>query len=256
MIECFSLDRSKNNLPQNTGWYFFDLVAEYARQGLPNSSWVTCTLNQDWKICPTYPQNLIVPALASSSTVMGCSKFRSKGRLPILTYYHDKTGAALVRCAQPLSGLKGRSTHFTTNSLSYTVITGRSSEDEQYISSIVASNPCSNFLYIVDTRPKINAMANRAGGKGYESEAFYTNTKFVFKGIENIHVMRESLGKLIDACQLKSDTVDNFLHGLDQSNWLKHLKAVLDASLFMSESLVSGVSVVVHCSGRYFGTIF
>ena len=54
-------------------------------------------------------------------------------------------------------------------------------------------NPCSNFLYIVDTRPKINAMANRAGGKGYESEAFYPNTKFVFKGIENIHIMRESL---------------------------------------------------------------
>ena len=154
------LDRSKNNLPQNTGWYFFDLVAEYARQGLPNSSWVTCNLNQEWKICQTYPQTLMVPASASSSSVLGSSKFRSKGRLPILTFYHDKTGAALVRCAQPLSGLKGRS-----------------SEDEQYISSIVATNPCSNFLYIVDTRPKINAMANRAGGKGYESEAFYANTK-------------------------------------------------------------------------------
>ena len=173
----------------------------------------------------------MVPASASSSSVLGSSKFRSKGRLPILTFYHDKTGAALVRCAQPLSGLKGRS-----------------SEDEQYISSIIASNPCSNFLYIVDTRPKINAMANRAGGKGYESEAFYANTKFVFKGIENIHVMRESQGKLIDACHLKSDTVDNFLAGLDQSNWLKHVKAVLDASLFMSEAVVSGVSVVVHCS--------
>ena len=29
--------------------------------------------------------------------------------------------------------------------------------------------------------------------QGYESEAFYPNTKFVFKGIENIHIMRESL---------------------------------------------------------------
>ena len=61
------------------------------------------------------------------------------------------------------------------------VWSGRSSEDEAYISSIVTSNPGSSFLYIVDTRPKINAMANRAGGKGYESEAFYSNTKFVFK---------------------------------------------------------------------------
>ena len=33
----------------------------------------------------------------------------------------------------------------------------------------------------MDTRPKINAMYNRAAGKGYEAEAFYANTKFVFK---------------------------------------------------------------------------
>ena len=43
------------------------------------------------------------------------------------------------------------------------------------------SNPASSHLYIVDTRPKINAMYNRAAGKGYEAEAFYPNTKFVFK---------------------------------------------------------------------------
>ena len=54
-------------------------------------------------------------------------------------------------------------------------------------------------------------MANRAGGKGYESEAFYPNTKFVFKGIENIHVMRESLAKLVETCEQKTDTMETFL---------------------------------------------
>ena len=34
---------------------------------------------------------------------------RSKGRLPVLTYYHAQTSAALLRCAQPLSGIKGGS---------------------------------------------------------------------------------------------------------------------------------------------------
>ena len=99
--------RSKSSLPQQTGWNFFDLVAEFARQGVPNSSWVTCGLNQDWRICPTYPDTLMVPASASTSSVFGSAKFRSKGRLPALTFYHDKTGAALVRCSQPMSGLKG-----------------------------------------------------------------------------------------------------------------------------------------------------
>lgn len=41
-------------------------------------------------------------------------------------------------------------------------------------------------------------MANRAAGKGYENENFYDNIKFKFFGIENIHVMRASLSKLIE----------------------------------------------------------
>lgn len=46
---------------------------------------------------------------------------------------------------------------------------------------------------------QINAMANRAAGKGYENEAFYENIKFHFLGIENIHVMRTSLQKLVES---------------------------------------------------------
>lgn len=42
-------------------------------------------------------------------------------------------------------------------------------------------------------------MANRASGKGYENESFYQNIKFYFFGIENIHVMRNSLSKLVES---------------------------------------------------------
>ncbi len=41
-------------------------------------------------------------------------------------------------------------------------------------------------------------MANRAQGKGYEDENNYSNVKFYFFGIENIHTMRASLQKLLD----------------------------------------------------------
>ncbi len=44
---------------------------------------------------------------------------------------------------------------------------------------------------------QINAMANRAAGKGYENTEFYENVEFQFIGIENIHVMRQSLQKLV-----------------------------------------------------------
>ena len=41
-------------------------------------------------------------------------------------------------------------------------------------------------------------MANRAAGKGYENEDNYSNIKFQFVGIENIHVMRNSLQKMLE----------------------------------------------------------
>jgi len=41
-------------------------------------------------------------------------------------------------------------------------------------------------------------MVMKAQGKGYENEIFYENIKFNFFGIENIHVMRGSLQKLMD----------------------------------------------------------
>lgn len=45
---------------------------------------------------------------------------------------------------------------------------------------------------------QLNAMANRAAGKGYENEDNYCNIKFQFIGIENIHVMRNSQQNLIE----------------------------------------------------------
>lgn len=67
------------------------------------------------------------------------------------------------------------------------------------LEAIRKTNPNAGYMYVVDTRPRINAMANRAAGKGYENEAFYENTKFYFLGIENIHVMRTSLQKMIES---------------------------------------------------------
>lgn len=45
---------------------------------------------------------------------------------------------------------------------------------------------------------QLNAIANRAAGKGYENEDNYSNIKFQFIGIENIHVMRNSQQKMLE----------------------------------------------------------
>ncbi|XP_064482258.1 myotubularin-related protein 6-like isoform X1 [Ornithodoros turicata] len=229
-LYCFHYTASNEDLSRSSGWNKFDLQAEYLRMGVPNKYWAATNINHDYEICDTYPRYLYVPSTATTSILVGSGQFRSKGRLPVLSYFH-KNRAAICRCSQPLSGFSARCV-----------------EDEQLLNCVLRANPASKFMYVVDTRPRINAMANKAAGKGYENENFYENIKFQFFGIENIHVMRNSLQKLIDTCELKEPTMSGFLNGLESCGWLKHVRAIIETSHFIARAVEDGVSVVVHCS--------
>ena len=247
-LYCFSYN-PKGELTQSTGWYFHDLQAEFQRQGVPNENWVTCSLNVDYRLCPTYPKYIYVPANATVETIDGSAKFRSKGRLPVLTYLHSN-GAAIIRCAQPLVGMAGLRSH----------------HDEHYVECLRRATPAGVLtrgarggetsapnIHIIDTRPAMNAMANKAGGKGYESDKYYENINFSFKGIENIHKMRSSLKEVVSTVSAVpasggGASIELFMTGLANSGWLKHVKAVLDVSISITDCILSNRSVIVHCS--------
>ncbi|XP_066999702.1 myotubularin-related protein 8 isoform X3 [Anabrus simplex] len=229
-LYCFHYTSSTEDIPKPAGWNFFDLQSEFQRMRVPNDQWSLTLLNKDYELCDTYPRYLYVPSSASTTTLVGSSRFRSKGRLPVLAYLH-RNKAVICRCSQPLSGFSARCL-----------------EDEQLLNCILRTNPNSSYMYVVDTRPRINAMANRAAGKGYENANFYDNIKFHFLGIDNIHVMRSSLAKLIETCELKAPSMSSFLNGIESSGWLRHIRSILETSWFIAQALEKGVSVVVHCS--------
>uniref|UniRef100_A0AAQ5XSI9 Myotubularin phosphatase domain-containing protein n=1 Tax=Amphiprion ocellaris TaxID=80972 RepID=A0AAQ5XSI9_AMPOC len=231
-LYCLSFNPSVNKEEREASWSFIDLMADYKRMGVPNNLWVSTTVNNEYRVCDTYPSELFVPKSASTGVIVGSSRFRSRGRFPALSYFHQDTLAAVCRCSQPLSGFSGRC-----------------QEDELMLQAVMKSNPGSDYIYVVDTRPKLNAMANRAAGKGYENEDHYTNIKLQFIGIENIHVMRSSQQKIIDVGEMRAPSMSDFLWGLENSGWLKHIKAVLDAGVFIARAVADeGVSVLVHCS--------
>ncbi|CAG9782482.1 unnamed protein product [Diatraea saccharalis] len=180
-LYCFHYKQTPDDLPKSAGWNFFDIQTEFQRMNVPNDQWVLCTANKDYELCDTYPSEIYVPAKATTAILLGSASFRSRGRLPALAYLHHNK-AAIARCSQPLSGFSARCM-----------------EDEQMLDLIRRANPNCGYMYVVDTRPRINAMVNRAAGKGYENEAFYENIKFQFSGIGNIHVMRKSLQKLVES---------------------------------------------------------
>ncbi|XP_043748028.1 myotubularin-related protein 6 isoform X1 [Cervus elaphus] len=231
-LYAFSYNPKQNDAERLQGWELIDLTEEYQRMGVPNTNWQLSDANRDYKICETYPRELYVPRIASKPIIVGSSKFRSKGRFPVLSYYHQSKEAAICRCSQPLSGFSARCL-----------------EDEHLLQAISKANPANCYMYVMDTRPRLNAMANRAAGKGYENEDNYSNIRFQFVGIENIHVMRSSLQKLLEVNGTKGLSVNDFYSGLESSGWLRHIKAVMDAAIFLAKAIAAeSASVLVHCS--------
>lgn len=137
-LYCFQYTSSSEELVKSAGWEFFKLENEYKRMKVPNNEWQSTSMNKDYALCDTYPNLLFVPNAADKTVLLGSSRFRSKGRLPALTYLHPNK-ASISRCSQPLSGFSARCM-----------------EDEQMLQEIRKTNPNSSILYVVDTRPRVS----------------------------------------------------------------------------------------------------
>uniref|UniRef100_A0AC11EFP4 Uncharacterized protein n=1 Tax=Ovis aries TaxID=9940 RepID=A0AC11EFP4_SHEEP len=221
----------KEVFPEN-GWKLYDSLSEYRRQGIPNESWRITKINERYELCDTYPALLVVPANIPDEELKRVASFRSRGRIPVLSWIHPESQATITRCSQPMVGVSGK----------------RSKEDEKYLQAIMDSNAQSHKIFIFDARPSVNAVANKAKGGGYESEDAYQNAELVFLDIHNIHVMRESLRKLKEIVYPNIEET-HWLSNLESTHWLEHIKLILAGALRIADRVESGkTSVVVHCS--------
>jgi Myotubularin-like phosphatase domain len=132
----------------------------------------------------------------------------------------------------------------------------RSIQDEKLLTAIfttthpegVISTTPSNL--IVDSRPLVNATAQIALGAGSEIMENYKLAKKIYVPIENIHVMRDSLAKVVEA--LRDGDASPFppqRELLAKSGWLKHLSIILDGTAEIVQTVhVRHSHVVLHCS--------
>lgn len=130
----------------------FHIMIESGSFTLSNDLWRISGVNSSYTMCQNYPFALVVPKSISDDEVLQACKFRAKCRLPVISWCHPVTGAALARSSQPLVSLMRNM---------------RSNVDEKLVAAL-----CSNLdgsrrkLYIADTRPRKNALANGAMGVG------------------------------------------------------------------------------------------
>ena len=243
---------------------------------------------------PTYPALIPVPANISDNTINYAGRYRSRARIPALTYLHPVNNCTITRSSQPLVGVRQN----------------RSIQDEKLLAAIFSASrserPLANFAHshleretsdsihestgsfqtdpglsnaeeleddmlaasrgdpeeqrlvygaqqqnlIVDARPTVNAFAMQAVGLGSENMDNYKFATKAYLGIDNIHVMRDSLNKVVDA--LKETDVTPLGPNRDllaRSGWLKHIGGILDgAGLIARQVGLTHSHVLIHCS--------
>ncbi|XP_006660379.1 phosphatidylinositol-3-phosphatase myotubularin-1-like [Oryza brachyantha] len=232
---------------------------------LRNEWWRVTKVNSNYSLCSTYPSALIVPRSISDEDLFQASSFRSGRRLPVISWCDPGSGAVLARSSQPLVGL---------------MMNFRNNTDEKLVSSlctqIIDATGSLRKLYIVDARPRANALANGAKGGGSESSSNYPRSEVLFLGIQNIHAMRDSLYRLRDYVDAHGSISSNGISSAvplvgDRRNrgstwgggnlnsmtqfsstlgeWLNHIQSILvGASWIAAQIAQESASVLVHCS--------
>lgn len=215
---------------------------------------------------------MVVPTRISDNTLQYAAKYRSKARIPVLTYLHRTNfvspnlpfsilvylttaiQGSITRSSQPMVGL--------TNN--------RSIQDEKLIEAVfqthhspetrvpanVFGSTCTNL--IIDARPTANAVANTAKGAGTENMDYYKDARKAYLGIDHIHTMRESLNKVVEAIRetrfpddsaLGDSTTTVDREALRRSGWLKHLGAVVEGTVLIVKNVhINSSHVLIHCS--------
>ncbi|XP_039345371.1 myotubularin isoform X5 [Mauremys reevesii] len=235
----------------------FEILTKHAfpqshNLGLPNEQWRVTFINEHYGLCDTYPSLLVVPYNATDDDLKKVAAFRSRNRIPVLSWIHPENQAVVMRSSQPLVGMSGK----------------RNKDDERYLDIIRDANGQISKLTIYDARPSVNAVANKATGGGYEGDDAYPNAELFFLDIHNIHVMRESLKKLKDIVYPNVEE-SHWLSSLESTHWLEHIKMlfskrihlnkrqhlstlhklVLTGAIQVADKVSSGKSsVLVHCS--------
>jgi myotubularin-related protein 6/7/8 len=282
------------------GWDLYDAKAEWKRQGISQKGadrgWRISKINEDYAFSPTYPALLVVPNTITDNTLNYAGRYRSRVRIPALTYLHPVNNCSITRSSQPLAGLRGNrsiqdeklvSACFTASAapdngdaslpisrsspassqvdLNGTppVTDGELSETERLEDELISST--TNFedltdkphIYgaqqhnlIVDARPTVNALAMQAVGLGSENMDHYKFATKAYLGIDNIHVMRDSLNRVIEA--IKDSDMSSLPPNreiLAKSGWLKHITGLLDGAALIARQVgIQHSHVLIHCS--------
>ena len=227
----YDLYYSENKQKEKKNIRIYRLIEEFKRQGIDfsNDKEFRILNNSDFKFCETYPKKLIVPYDMSNEKLKESADFRTKNRLPTLTYRYKKNKCCIWRSSQTKSGFNGIS---------------------QSDISLLSKISDKKKLYIYDARPFINAYANKLKGAGYENVNNYPDIdmELIFCGMSNIHSVRSSYQKLMNSVSYNTNDETTLFINITNSGWYEAIIILLKSSFQIYNSIRENSNVLIHCS--------
>ncbi|XP_069769065.1 myotubularin-related protein 3 isoform X8 [Narcine bancroftii] len=240
------------------------------------NAWRITNINDKYKLCASYPQQLLVPAWLTDKELESVGNFRSWKRIPSVVYRHQGNGAVIARSGQPevswwgwrnsddehliqsvakACAMDSSSTKHVNGNCIRDFPHGSDHSDGEFDSSMTNTTEVENVcnpphkLLILDARSYAAAVANRAKGGGCECPEYYPNCEVVFMGMANIHSIRKSFQSLRFLCTQMPDPGNSWLSALEGTKWLQHLSMLLKAAVLVINAVDRDQRpVLVHCS--------
>ncbi|CAI2728503.1 unnamed protein product [Schistosoma spindalis] len=204
-----------------------------------DKTWKITDINNEFKICSTYPRHHIVPRSISDNDIINMASFRSHNRFLTVVWRSQVTGAVLLRCAQPCVGL----------------MCSRNEYDEKFLRTVLACcpkkpvsdpNKDTHRLMIVDARSRSSAQFNRIRGGGFEYPEYYDQAEVVFMDLPNLHTVRSNFEALTN---LFAGKCPNWFSSLEKSSWLNNIGQLLKTATEIAIALEENARpVMVHCT--------
>ena len=215
------------------GWTIYDDEDEFRYQDLDFENTFRIVDNSKFDFCATYPKKFVVPISMTDADIKKCGAYRTKERIPALTYRYKKNGKCIWRSSQTKSGIKGKS-----------------NKDVVLLTKITEG---SKKLYVFDARPLLNAWANKLKGAGFEDVSQYPdiNMEVLFCGIPNIHAVRGSCHKVYSTLCFKNENEDKKTkakNNMDSGNWYDSIIILIKGAFQISEAIKNDNTVLIHCS--------
>ena len=230
----FESSIKKGKLMNENGWNIYNFEKELKRQKIDIKNKYYLIDNSKFSFCESYPEKIIVPRISGPKTIeydlKNCADFRTKKRLPALTYKHEN-GVCIWRCSQSKSGFMSKN------------------EKDKILLTKIADN---KKLMVYDCRPYLNAWANKLKGAGFENTKNYDiKMDIKFCEIPNIHAVRYSFEKMYNNLSYNNDNEYPYsvISSLPNTLWYDTIITIFKSSFNLYDSITKHKeTVLIHCS--------